>query len=63
MTMIKKVARAIQDCPFPATNIDKAKAAIEAMREPSEAMIKVSCSEEGYKKCWQASIDVALKEE
>lgn len=41
-SMIERVARAISGAPFPsAASYRKARAAIEAMREPTDAMIDV----------------------
>jgi hypothetical protein len=76
MTMIEKVARAIcKDCYI---NFDKltekskqatmrnAKAAIEAMREPNEQMMKagleINVNDDGFKVFYKAMIDAALKE-
>lgn len=77
MNMIEKVARALYahydwgiDNGMGAIMHGCAKAAILAMREPSEGMIDVGfqltgdpCWPEDYKKAWEASIDAALKEE
>ena len=66
--MIERVAKAISGAPFPsAKSIAKAKAAIAAMREPTEEMIEagIHCGD-GYgkqPKTFIAMIDAALKEE
>lgn len=64
MSMIEKVARAIQNCPYPATNIDKAKAAIAAMREPTEEMLNLWHKDyvNEHTLIYQDFIDAALKE-
>jgi len=68
MTMIEKVAIAIRDS-FNSNDIDCgpiAKAAIEAMREPSDAMIADFDRSPTLRKAavdsYQAMIDAALKE-
>ncbi len=82
MNMLTKVNYAIMNAFFsrpveeqifnasPADNEDLAKAAIAAMREPSEGMIKASNLAEGSgnldtdaTNIYQAMIDAALKEE
>lgn len=67
MTMIEKVARAIAEAVSKneqASNMwsETAKAAIEAMREPSEAMISIIDVTSGAVEQYQAMIDAALKE-
>lgn len=61
MTMIEKVAIAIEAnegmCPETI-----ARAAIEAMREPSAAMLEVMDGFEMYASGYRAMIDAALKE-
>lgn len=67
ITMIEKVDRAIEKCGsdyWLATDGEwkaVAKAAIEAMREPSEGMIEAMGEDTTL--VWQAGIDAALKEE
>jgi hypothetical protein len=77
MGMVERVANAIleatDEAMFPDDAIKCARAAIEAMREPTEAMSKqgnwcgdgFSCSEtwfSGAPNVWQAMIDEALKD-
>ena len=78
MTMIERVARAIvklrcartgmgatDNCLLDPEELDEARAAIEAMREPTEAMIKEAAWEDGRvtaRNVWQAMISEALNE-
>lgn len=66
--MIERVAKAISGAPFPSKRSkDKARAAIEAMREPTEAMhavlfrANVSLTDTGA--VWGLLIDAAIAEE
>ena len=68
--MIERVARAIAQClnePGQCSYSDIARAAIEAMREPTEAMIKEGAYGSGEDSAgvacgaWKAMIDEALK--
>ena len=67
-TMIERVARAIDDCPeWPAKTYRKrlARAAVEAMREPTDAMRNAVASNWGSR-TWREYgevIDAALKED
>ena len=69
MTMIEKVARAIQECSL-VTGYEArlpeaklyAKAAIEAMREPSMKMLDAGTDCAFTDEKWNAMIDAALKE-
>lgn len=77
MTMIEKVAKAIYysncgdeqgvfeniDASYKQLFIDEAKAAIEAMREPTEEMIKhLTVDDQDAIPYYKAMIDAALKE-
>lgn len=72
MTIIERVSRAISGAPFPSkSSLRKARAAIEAMREPTENMIFAGSQgydpslDLGYKEAagiFQAMIDAALNE-
>ncbi len=73
--MIERVARVLEDLPLWAGPYEIAKAAIQAMREPTNSMLECAGSMEGFDgyellteldKChidwWQAMIDAALNE-
>lgn len=72
MTMIERVARAIALTPFTRDerwSVAQARAAIAAMRKPTEAMIREGdphtncggcCGNKAGKDTWQAMIDAAL---
>ena len=65
-TMVKHVAQALQQemetAPFDETAIALARAAIVAMREPTEEMIDAWIGAPGaIKGGWQAMIDAALE--
>lgn len=69
MNMIEKVARAIQKAERSTSSLrffyPVAKAAIEAMKEPTEEMIEAFSStahDEYIKRCWDKAIEAALKE-
>lgn len=69
MTMIEKVARAIQEKAYPnfipwLTCIDMSKAAIEAMREPTKEMVSPTwdAPNNDDKLIWRRMIDAALKD-
>ena len=64
-TMVKRVAQALQQemetAPFDETAIALARAAIAAMREPTEEMLDAWIRAPGaIKGGWQAMIDAAL---
>ncbi len=70
MTMIEKVARAIRDASdktgmeYDICEIQLARAAIEAMREPTDEMIhKVPIGYCTAREVWECMIDAALKED
>lgn len=61
--MIEKVAKAIYEAENKKWNYkDLAKAAIAAMREPTEGMMKASLKTGGRKHLWYSMIDAALKD-
>ena len=70
--MIERVERAIAQClnePGQCSYRDIAHAAIEAMREPSDAMVDAAWASwedpegsKGFVGAWQAMIDIALDE-
>lgn len=66
MNMIERVARAIAKAVgrevIPNIYIPAAKAAIEAMREPTEEMIELFNDHDWIDRYWQPAIDAALKE-
>lgn len=67
MNMIERVATAISGAPFPSkSSLRKARAAIEAMRDPTEGMKAAWLGPEPWDqdalKVWQAMIDAALSE-
>lgn len=70
MTPIERVAVAISGAPFPTkASLRKARAAIETMREPSEAMVDAGVGGAHGKNwgeivanCHRAMIDTALSE-
>jgi hypothetical protein len=78
--MIERMAKAMCDAHIPGSwqtaewpqrhhYIDQARAAIEAIREPTQAMIAAACDDfdkrgrgqQSYTHIWQAMIDEALK--
>lgn len=72
-TMLERVARAIGDLPLWAGPYEQARAAIEAMREPSEGMLCDGAAKIRYftaaqgpyprtRAAYMAMIDAALKE-
>jgi hypothetical protein len=66
MTMIERVAVAISGAPFPTkASLRKARAAIEAMREPTETMYDALwvTSKEEAATVWGKMIDAALNED
>ena len=72
MTMIERVAAAIAKVPvnYPTSSLQQAKAAIEALRMPTEAMINIvgyegfrsKESDEEFIKVWNLILDATLKE-
>lgn len=70
MNMVEKVARALEDLPEHAGPYEWARTAIEAMRVPTEEMVKAgdAADPDGWECApaishWNAMIDAALKEE
>ena len=61
-SMIERVARAIRDCDpsAGATYEQAARAAIEAMREPTEAMLEAAFGNDPT--LWSRMIDASLEE-
>lgn len=69
--MLQRVAAAIDpeamasgNPNFRAIGIGKARAAIEAMREPTDAMLAAGedfCTHNGMAGCWQNMLEAALK--
>jgi hypothetical protein len=65
--IIDRVAKAIEQASQPPGQKDYtilmencARAAIEAMREPTEAMLQAQFGKDGPRACWEAMIDAAL---